>query len=79
MVRTKRILASIIVSIFISVTVLAQSKLHFDLDYQYSLGMSENSQDILITEAHIRWVATYCKFQHVMMLRQDGQLALAWD
>ena len=41
MVRTKRIFASIIVSIFISVTALAQSKLHFDLDYQYSLGMSE--------------------------------------
>lgn len=42
MVRTRRIFVSIIVASFISVTALAQSKLHFDLDYQYSLGLSEN-------------------------------------
>lgn len=40
MVRTRRIFVSIIVVILFSVTTLAQSKLHFDLDYQYSLGMS---------------------------------------
>ena len=41
MVRTRRIFASAIAASLISVTALAQSKLHIDLDYQYSLGMSE--------------------------------------
>lgn len=39
--RTRIIFVSAIVTSLISVTALAQSKLHIDLDYQYSLGMSE--------------------------------------
>lgn len=39
--RTRRLFVSTIVTSLISVTALAQSKLHIDLDYQYSMGMSE--------------------------------------
>lgn len=41
MIRTRRIFIVTIVTTLISVTTLAQSKLHMDLSYQYSLGLSE--------------------------------------
>lgn len=65
MIRTKRIFIATIVTTLISVTALAQSKLHMDLSYQYSLGLSENLQDTLMAEIRIKWEEIRYKLPHV--------------